>query len=162
MATCNLIFWSLIVPITLFGSELWVLQEQDMQDIDCFQRQIGRRIQRFHPWSPTHTSIRGLGWMRLETVIYAKKVLFLRTILCMDDQLIYKKLLVKRLDDFLNNPGVACENKAFSPIFDILRVTMMFGMLGMAINMVNGTHFFSKQCLKRDVWKNAWFIDNEE
>ena len=30
MSTCNLIFWSLVVPVTLFGSELWVLNDQDV------------------------------------------------------------------------------------------------------------------------------------
>ena len=62
----------------------------------------------------------------------------------------------------MSNPEAVCENRAFSPLYDILRVTMMFGMLGMVIRLVNGTHFYSKQCWKKDVWRNAWYIDNEE
>ena len=67
MNTGNLLFWSVTVPIILFGSELWVLQASDLHELDLFQRQVGRRMQRLHRRAPTHTSFRGLGWMRLET-----------------------------------------------------------------------------------------------
>ena len=89
MSTCNLIFWSVVVPITLFGSELWVLSQQDINDLEDFQQPIGRRIQRFHSRSPKQTSFRGLGWLMLETSVYAKKILFLRSILGMCDQSVY-------------------------------------------------------------------------
>ena len=61
MNTCNLLFWSLIVPITLFGSEILVLQDQDVYDLDCFQRQVGRRIQRFYPRSPDPRGMDAIG-----------------------------------------------------------------------------------------------------
>ena len=162
MVTCNLIFWSIIVPITLFGSELWILQDQDMIDIDFFQRQIGRRIQRFHSKSPKETCFRGLGWLRLETYIYAKKVLFLRSILCMNVNSVYRKLLIQRFECFVKNSYVACENVHHSPIFDILRVTVMFNMMSMAARMMKGTHFYSKSSWKKEVWRNAWLIDNND
>ena len=162
MSTCNLLFWSVIVPITLFGSELWVLQASDLYELDLFQRQIGRRMQRFHSRSPIHTSIRGLGWMRLETVVYAKKVMYLRTILCMEEGTIYRRVLTSRLEEFLLDTTSASRNEHFSPLFDIFRVTIMFGMMNMTINMVNGTHFYSKSVWKREVWANAWKIENEE
>ena len=73
MCTSNMIFWSIIVPITLFGSELWVLHDPDLKELDMFQRQVGRKMQRFHKSSPVHTSIRALGWMRLETYIKQKR-----------------------------------------------------------------------------------------
>ena len=162
LSTCNLIFWSLVVPITLFGSELWVLNEQDVQNLDGFQRQIGRRMQRFHNRSPSNTCVRSLGWMRLETFVYAKKVLFLRTILCMGNDSIYKKILIQRLKDFENDRDKALVNEFYSPLYDIFRVTIMFGMMHMAVGMLNGSHFFSKQEWKKAVWKNAWVIDNRE
>ena len=140
MNTCNLLFWSVIVPITIFGSELWVLQDSDLHELDLFQRQVGRRIQRFHKCTPIHTSIRGLGWMRLEIVIYARKVMFLRTILCMGDDSIYRRVLMERLRQFLVDPVAASRNAYFSPLYDILRVTVMFGMMDMAIKMANNTH----------------------
>ena len=162
MNTCNLLFWSVIVPITLFGSELWVLQASDLHELDLFQRQVGRRMQRLHNRTPIHNSIRGLGWMRLETVIYARKVMFLRTILCMKQDTIYRSVLMDRLRLFLNDPEIASENIHFSPLFDIFRVTVMFGMMNMTINMANNTHFYSKTSWKKEVWLRAWKIENEE
>ena len=93
MNTCNLLFWSITVPITLFGAELWVFQPSDLHELDLFQRQVGRRMQRFHSRAPIHTGIRDLRWIRLETFIYTKKVMFLRTILCMGDETIYRRVL---------------------------------------------------------------------
>ena len=151
MSTCNLIFWSLVVPITLFGSELWVLQEQDITDLDSFQRLVGRRIQRFHPRSPTHTSIRGLGWLRLETFVYARKILFLRTVLCMERGSVYRIMLESRLEKFLSDVEKGSRNESFSPLFDAFRVAILFGMMNMVIGMSNGTHFFSKYVWKQEV-----------
>ena len=162
MATCNLIFWSIIVPITLFGSELWVLQDQDLADIELFQRQIGRRIQRFHPRSPVQTCFRGLGWLRLETFVCAKKVLFLRSVLCMHENSTYRRLLINRFESFINDSHVACINEYHSPIFDIFRVAIMFGMMGMVARMIRGTHFYSKVMWKKEVWRNAWLVDNND
>ena len=162
MNTCNLLFWSVIVPITLFGSELWVLQASDLHELDLFQRQVSRRMQRFHGRAPIHTSVRGLGWMRLETLIYAKKVMFLRTILCMAEDTIYRRVLMERLRQFLADPIAASANIHFSPLFDILRITAMFGMMNMTINMANNTHVYSKVCWKKEVWLNAWKVENEE
>ena len=144
LSTCSIIFWPLIVPITLFGSELWVLSVQDLHDIDSFQRQIGRQIQRFHNRSPPHTCIRSPGWMRLETFIYANKVLFLRTILCMNDDTVHNRLLAQRLRRFLEDRDKASLIEWYSPLYNIFKVTVMFGMKDMTLHMMNGTHYYSK------------------
>ena len=78
----------------------------------------------------------------------------------MEECTTYRRLLVHRLDRYLEGNGN--ENKYHSPLFDIFKVTQMFGMLGMAVSMLNGTHFFSKNAWKRNVWSNAWIVDNEE
>ena len=72
MITCNVIFWSVIVPIMSFGCEVWVLSEKDKENILAFQRFAGRRIQRFPHRSLNHTSFYGLGWVKLTTFILVK------------------------------------------------------------------------------------------
>ena len=67
-----------------------------------------------------------------------------------------------RLRLFLLDPTTASENVHFSPLFDIFRVTVMFGMMNMAVNMANNTHVYSKMLWKKEVWLNAWKIENEE
>ena len=54
MAVCNLIFWSVVFPTTVFGCEVWVLDDKDLENINNFQKMAGRRIQRFNSNSPTH------------------------------------------------------------------------------------------------------------
>ena len=67
-----------------------------------------------------------------------------------------------RLRELLVDPTVASRNAHFSPLFDILHVTVMFGMMNMAVHMANNTHVYSKACWKRELWSNAWKIENEE
>ena len=100
--------------------------------------------------------------MRLETEIYARKVMFIRTILCMDENSIYRRVMMARLQTFMTDPDTASENAHFSPLFDILRVAVMFGMMQMVVNMANNTHMYSKTCWKREVWTRAWKVENEE
>ena len=70
---CSLLFWSMVVPIITFASELWVMKDEDCKIIEDFEVYAGRRIQRFHPSSPRETSYVSLGWIRLEIYIYIYK-----------------------------------------------------------------------------------------
>ena len=58
---CSIIFWSMTIPIVTFSSELWVLNDDDVNIIEYFQRYSGRRIQRSHSKSPNETSYASLG-----------------------------------------------------------------------------------------------------
>ena len=51
MATCNVIFWSVVVPTTLYGCELCIMDDLCINMIEEFQNYIGKRMQRFHPKS---------------------------------------------------------------------------------------------------------------
>ena len=73
MATCNVIFWTIVVPTTIYGSEMWIMDDPILELIEEFQNYIGKRIQRFHPRIPSICSYYGLGWMRLERVIQIRK-----------------------------------------------------------------------------------------
>ena len=86
-----------MIPIITFASELWILSEYDINALDNFQKSAGRRIQRFHFKSPSATAFIGLGWIRLETLIYVKKLLFLRSIAILKDESIHKIVMVTNL-----------------------------------------------------------------
>ena len=47
-----------------------------------------------------------------------------------------------RIGMYLKDTKRASLNRHNSPLYDIFRVTDMFGMLNMAIGMANNTHFF--------------------
>ena len=59
----------------------------------------------------------------------------------MDEQSIYRKLLLHGLEKFVSDSYTACRNIYYSPNFDI-RVTLMFGMIGMALNIWLTVHSF--------------------
>ena len=101
--TCSLLFWSLIIPIVTYASEMWVPGDNDIAVLDAFQRYVGRRVQRFPSKSPNETSFTGLGWIRIELFVYIKKLLFVRTIAMLDDESIYKKIFLARAVQFNNN-----------------------------------------------------------
>ena len=47
IATCNIIFWTIIIPIAIFGCELWLLDGNSIMMLETFQIYAGKRIQRF-------------------------------------------------------------------------------------------------------------------
>ena len=49
IATCSVIFWSIVVPTALYGCGMWVLDHNSLNMIETFQNLVGKRIQRLHP-----------------------------------------------------------------------------------------------------------------
>ena len=96
MASCSILYWSIIVPIVTYGCEIWVMTSGEINEIRKFKRYIGKRCQRFPKRSPNHGAYTPLGWMSLDRLIQIKKLLFLQTILVMEDNDICKKILVER------------------------------------------------------------------
>ena len=159
---CNIIYWSLIIPILTYGSEIWVLKQDDIDALDKFQRYSGKRIQRFPRYTPNETSFRGLGWMRLETYIYAKKLVFIRTILIRDESCIYRKLLKKRAIKFNADIITCSENRYDSPIFDILRIAIIFDMYQLVMNFLLRGHLYTRSQWKNMIWTRAWQIEDAD
>ena len=93
MSTCNIIFWNIVVPTALFGCEVWCLTTNDIIDIENFQTYAGKRLQRLYIHTPNICGFMALGWMHLEVLMLIRKVIFIRTILLMDDNEVVKKVL---------------------------------------------------------------------
>ena len=159
---CSIIFWSMVIPIITFSSELWVLKDDDIALIESFQRYAGRRIQRFHSRSPNETSYAPLGWLRIEYFIYVKKLLYVRSITILDDRVIYKQLFVERFTQYDADPAKCSLNEFNSPIFDMIRVADIFGVLEDVRNMFQGIKYFSKEQWKQRIWKCAWDIEDQD
>ena len=158
-STCSIIFWVVIAPIALFGSEMWVLSDKSARIIEEFQNFAGKRVQRLFNKSPNICSFFGLGWIRLERVIEIKKMMFIRSILALDDEEISRWVFCARTDDFLNNTVRAEANGCGSVVFDLLNVANIFGMLADVVGMVRQERSWPKADWKRRVWKRAWELD---
>ena len=74
MGACNIIYWQVVMPTVLFGSEVWVLSERDKELLNSFQTYAGKRIQRFPQRSTNTSSSYGLGWLKITAYIRVKPV----------------------------------------------------------------------------------------
>ena len=159
---CGIIFWAMVIPIIAFACELWVMDDDDIKMLEDFQTYAGRRIQRFDQRSPRATSYVGLGWIRIETFIYIKKLLFVRTIAVLGVDSVYKRIFVNHLNDYIRGKERCNMNRLHSPTFDILRISDIFGLLNDVRGMILGTKSFCKKQWKDIVWAKAWDIDNQD
>ena len=159
IASCSILFWSIIVPIATFGSELWILNDKTVKLLEKFQHFVWKKIQRLYPRSPNACAYYGLGSMRLERFIEVKKLLFLRSIACNDDGVIHN-ILNRCTENFLSNPALGLENPFLSPVYDLLNTATTFGCLNEVRNMVQQGHFWSKNSWRDMVWAKAWQLEN--
>ena len=119
MRTCATLFWSIVIPVITYGSEIWVLKCHEIELLRKCQRQIGRRCQRFPDRSPNYSAYAPLGWLSIDRMIQVKKLLFVRTMTVLEDNTICKKILVSRTHEFLDNVEKARANIDNSPVFEI-------------------------------------------
>ena len=159
---CSIIFWSMVIPILTFASELWVMNDDDINLIESFQRYSGRRIQRFHSRSPNETSYVALGWLRIEYFIYVKKLLFIRSITTLDDDVIYKRVFKQRFLQYESDPIKGRANEYNSPIFDMIRISEIFGVTNDIRCMLDGTKFYNKAQWREKIWQCAWDIEDQD
>ena len=71
--TCNLIYWTIVMPTLLFGCEVWVIKQRDCDMLEAFQRYAARRLQRFHMSSYNVTSFFCMGWMSIVQYMHVKQ-----------------------------------------------------------------------------------------
>ena len=161
-SACNLIFWNMIIPIVTYGAELWVMGNKDIELLDAFQRYAARRIQRFGKRTPNETSLSTLGWMRIESYIYGKKMLFVRTITSLNHDNLYRQVFVERLKQFHMDMASGLRNTYKSPIFDILRISIVLNLYDEIKGMALSGHIYGKQVWKRLVWGRINEIESED
>ena len=161
VATCNMIFWTIVVPIVTFGCELWSLQDDDIHKLNVFQRYAGRRVQRFSQRSPGCSSFYGLGWIRIETLILVKKVLFIHSILRITANAIITGVFKVRVIDYIKDRTLSEANNYDSPVFDLLNAGKRLGLLGVILDILGGVRpIGSKTAWSKIVWERAWALDD--
>ena len=92
-----------------------MLKGKDLDILNGFQRYAARRLQRLHFNSLNITSYACLGWMNLVLYIKARKVVFVRTILQMEECMPVRKIFVERFREYHDG----CDNPFDSPIIQI-------------------------------------------
>ena len=129
LKTCNLIFLTIVILTITFGSEIWYVSDSDMEKLQSFQRYAGRRVQRFPKHSPNCSSYYRLDWIRIETFIQVKKLLFLHTYLNMNEDNRQKQVFMSRDRDYVIGRNVLNGNPHCSPILEMLDTSARFDLL---------------------------------
>ena len=161
MKTCNLIFWTIVMPIITFGSEIWMISDNDIDSLQNFQRYAGRRVQRFPKKSPSCSSYFGLGWIRIDTYVQIKKLLFVLTMISMEANNMLRIVFNERVKQYINNNDLGRRNFHNSPIFEMLNVAARFGLLQQILEMTLGNaEVFSKPAWSKLVWERGWNLDD--
>ena len=162
MKVCTTLFWSVIAPIVTYGCEIWVPRGDEIDSLRKFQRMVGRRCQRLHPNTPNYSAYLPLGWLSLDKFIQGKKLMFLRTILVLDDDAICKRILKERSLEFSQNIPRSRTNEYDSPIFEIINVSIDTGLYDTVMNMIHRDHFYTKDQWKKLVWDAVWNKEDED
>ena len=78
----------------------------------------------------------------------------------MDVDSIYRKTAMSRMYKFNENIAECVKDEYYSPIFDILRLSIIYGLYDEVCRMLCGTAMHSKKDWSNLVWKKAWQIEN--
>ena len=68
----------------------------------AFQWYAGWRVQRFQVRSPNCSSFDALGWIRITSYIDIKKLVFLDSMIVMDESNIVKEVFMSRVSKYLD------------------------------------------------------------
>ena len=159
IATCNIIFWSIVVPIATFGCELWRLNDHSINSLETFQTYAGKRIQRFFHRTPNICSFFGLGWMLLSRYIQVRKLLFIRAILALDHDALSRKIFVDRATQIYNNVN-PLPNGEWSIVVDLLETADVFNLTEDIRNMVMMDRNYPKAVWRKTVWDRGWSLED--
>ena len=93
-----------------------VYKKKDNDILLAFQRYAARRIQRLHPRSLNATITVCLGWMSIVNYIKTRKLIFIRTIVSMEEYMPLRKILMERVREYTSGDQDYTE----SPIIQIV------------------------------------------
>ena len=86
------------MPTLHFGCEVWYIKSKDIDLLQSFERYAARRLQRLHYRSLNVTCVACLGWSVMN-INKVRMIIFLRSILVMEDYLPAKTILVARIGE---------------------------------------------------------------
>ena len=160
MATCNIVFWSIVIPVALYGCEVWRMNDDSISELENFQNYTCKKIQRFHPRVPNASSLYSMGWMRLERYIQIKKLLFLRSIMVMENEEVARIIFVERAKRYFLDRSEDNVSSEWSVVRDLLNVANLFDLETEVRNMVERDNFYEKRVWKMLVWDKAWSLED--
>ena len=91
-----------------------------------------------------------------------RKLIFIRSVLYLDDESMYKKVFLLRIRHFISNQDVAIHNEYNSPIFEMMKVAIICGLYDEVKRMANCGITYSKKGWKNMVQDRAWVLEDAD
>ena len=113
----------------------------------------------FGKYAPNVCSFYTLGWLRLERYVEVKKLLFIRTILCLKDDVCVKVIFCERANLMIDNREYLDNSPSLSPVLDLIKTAATFGLIDYIRNFIRNGCNMSKQQWKCLVWRRACDLD---
>ena len=85
----------------------------------------------------------------------------MRSIAIQEETNIYLRVCRKWISHFNHNVQRGIENLYHSPIFDILRISIIYGLFDEVCHMMSGVTVYSKQQWKQLIWSRAWQVEKD-
>ena len=98
--------------------------------------------------------------MDLFTYICIKKLIFVHTIVRLNDDSMVKMLSRTRAKTFNENVRIGLQNAHKSPLFEIFKVSHNFGLYDDTMRMIFGVTVYSKSQWRDKIWKIAWDMED--
>ena len=94
------IYWTVSVPTITYGFEVMPIDEKTVDSLEKTHRIIAKNVQKLPDQTPNPVILPLAGWKSLSSVIDIMKIMFLWTIITLNDNSIYKKIAIKRIQDW--------------------------------------------------------------
>ena len=159
VATCSVIFWSVVVPVALYGCKLWSLTGEHTLLLKSFQNYASKKNQRFYPRVPNACSLHSLGWIELDRLVHVKKLLFIRSILAMDHNDVIKVVFIERYK-VIKSDGLRDESHADSIILHLINTANLFNLSVEVDNMVERGHMYENSISKKMAWERTCSLED--
>ena len=152
-AICDKIFCTVIIPMLTYGSELWVLENDEVKMLVLFQKNLAGKFKKLSsPNCPDR-------WLSIDKYIKITKMfLFLRIILNMHERSVCRQTLRKQADQYDDNKEICARNCFGSPIYDLLNVCKELGMYDLCLYCIRNGKTFSKNDWKDIIRKKVWSL----
>ena len=94
------------MPVLLFGAESWYLTDSVLDDLECFQCTLGRRILKLSHFHSNTSVLIGLDWPSMRTRVLIRKLSYLTRVFVADNDKLSSQILKSFAERDISNLSI--------------------------------------------------------